>query len=152
MKTNTKLTIAATLGVVTLGATLVGAVPALAAGTGTGGGAGLQSGVCQTASALSSGAARVSAPAACAGFVDADGDGICDNRGTGTGGGNGAGYVDADGDGVCDNYGTGAGNGYGNGSGAGDGNGYGAGTGNAAGGGHHGGNAGGHHGKGHGRC
>lgn len=96
MKTNTKLTIAATLGVVTLGATLIGAVPALAAGTGTGGGAGLQSGVCQTASTLSSGAARVSASAACVGFVDADGDGICDNRGTGAGGGNG--------------YGTGAGN------------------------------------------
>ena len=38
-------------------------------------------------------------------FVDADGDGICDNRGTGFGG-NGAGYVDADGDGVCDNLGT----------------------------------------------
>lgn len=36
-------------------------------------------------------------------FVDADGDGICDNRGTGRG----VCYVDADGDGVCDNYGTG---------------------------------------------
>lgn len=40
-----------------------------------------------------------------AGFVDADGDGICDNYGT-YGCGMGAGYVDADGDGVCDNYGT----------------------------------------------
>ena len=38
-------------------------------------------------------------------YVDADGDGICDNRGTG--GGN---YVDADGDGICDNRGTGGGN------------------------------------------
>ncbi len=149
MKTNTKLTIAATLGVVTLGATLIGAVPALAVGTGAGGGDGLQSGACQTASTLSSGAARVSASAACAGFVDADGDDICDNRGSGAGGGNGAGYVDADGDGVCDNYGTGAG------SGNGAGNGYGAGAGTGNGGGHHGGNGsgnGGHHGAGHGRC
>ena len=38
----------------------------------------------------------------CAGFVDADGDGVCDNRGTGRG----AGFVDEDGDGVCDNQGT----------------------------------------------
>ena len=36
-------------------------------------------------------------------FVDANGDGICDNRGTGRG----CWYVDADGDGVCDNYGSG---------------------------------------------
>lgn len=36
-------------------------------------------------------------------FVDADGDGICDNRGAGLG----CWYVDADGDGVCDNYGPG---------------------------------------------
>ena len=42
-----------------------------------------------------------------AGFIDADGDGVCDNRA-----GGGCGFVDADGDGVCDNraggYGTGA--------------------------------------------
>ena len=38
-------------------------------------------------------------------FVDANGDGVCDNRGAG--GGN---YVDANGDGVCDNRGTGCGN------------------------------------------
>lgn len=38
--------------------------------------------------------------------ADGDGDGICDNYGTGTGGRHGA-FVDADGDGVCDNYGTG---------------------------------------------
>lgn len=50
-----------------------------------------------------------------AGYVDADGDGVCDNRGSGYCG-NGAGYVDADGDGVCDNRGTG--NGIGNGAGA----------------------------------
>ena len=36
-------------------------------------------------------------------FVDADGDGICDNRGAGLD----CWYVDADGDGVCDNYGPG---------------------------------------------
>ena len=36
------------------------------------------------------------------GYVDADGDGICDNRGTGA-----CRYVDANGDGVCDNRGTG---------------------------------------------
>jgi hypothetical protein len=40
-------------------------------------------------------------------FVDADGDGICDNN-TGTLKGNGRrlNFVDADGDGVCDNVGT----------------------------------------------
>ncbi len=38
-------------------------------------------------------------------FVDADGDGICDNYGT-YGGGLEVGFVDADGDGICDNYGT----------------------------------------------
>lgn len=36
-------------------------------------------------------------------YVDADGDGVCDNRGTGCR------YTDADGDGVCDYYGTGMG-------------------------------------------
>lgn len=35
-------------------------------------------------------------------FVDADADGVCDNAGNG---GTGAGYVDADNDGVCDNAG-----------------------------------------------
>lgn len=44
----------------------------------------------------------VTALAAGTGYVDADGDGVCDNRPSGAGG-NGAGYVDADGDGVCDN-------------------------------------------------
>jgi hypothetical protein len=44
-----------------------------------------------------------------AGFVDEDGDGVCDNcgAGQGQGRGNGAGFVDEDGDGVCDNYGVG---------------------------------------------
>ena len=36
-------------------------------------------------------------------YVDANDDGICDNRGTGA-----CRYVDANGDGVCDNRGTGA--------------------------------------------
>ena len=40
-----------------------------------------------------------------AGFVDEDGDGVCDNRGTGLGNGQGAGFVDEDGDGICDNLG-----------------------------------------------
>ena len=58
-------------------------------------------------------------------FVDADGNGICDNyaaycKGTGCG----LGFVDADNDGVCDNYasgcqGTGCGSGWGYGSGRG---------------------------------
>lgn len=101
-----------------------------------------------------------------AGFIDEDGNGICDRfeqgycdvpgcvghgrgyassgdaRGgaAGQGQGAGAGYVDADGDGICDNRGSGYGGGYGNGYGNGNGNGYGNGYG------HHG---GGHHG---GRC
>ena len=37
--------------------------------------------------------------------VDANGDGICDNYGSATG--YGRYYVDANGDGVCDNYGSG---------------------------------------------
>lgn len=54
---------------------------------------------------------------ACSGYVDADGDGVCDNcAGAGT---NCPGYVDTDGDGACDNYGNGAcgGNGAGQGHG-----------------------------------
>ena len=61
-------------------------------------------------------------------FVDADGDGVCDNCGAyhrcGTaGGGN---FVDADGDGICDNYGSGQGRGcgYGRGGHCGRGNGF----------------------------
>lgn len=95
---------------------------------------------------------------ACANYVDADGDGVCDNRGSWGGAGCG-GYVDADGDGICDNCGSsscwGGGNRYGQGADAGNGNGYGYGSGNgygpgdgtgygAAGGGHH----GAHHGAG----
>lgn len=80
-------------------------------------------------------------------FVDADGDGICDNAGSGcvyadadgdglcdvcgaehgsclTG--EGAAFVDADGDGICDNYGSGQGRGcgYGRGGPCGRGNGF----------------------------
>lgn len=41
-------------------------------------------------------------------FVDEDGDGVCDNFGLygGRGSGCGAGFLDADGDGVCDDAGT----------------------------------------------
>ena len=109
--------IVAALGGVALGATLFGGVPALAAGGGFGR-ANLQADLAQAASAQDR---------ACAGYVDADGDGVCDACAAGAGCRNGAGYIDADGDGICDNYGTGAG------------------------GGHHGHHARGHHG-GHGRC
>ncbi|HJF65413.1 MAG TPA: hypothetical protein K8U77_04755 [Slackia equolifaciens] len=51
------------------------------------------------------------AQATCSGYVDENGDGICDNCGTNSG--SCAGFVDADGDGVCDNYGNGC---YGHGS------------------------------------
>ncbi len=39
-----------------------------------------------------------------AGFVDEDGDGVCDYAGTGQGMGHRHGFVDEDGDGVCDNF------------------------------------------------
>ena len=48
-------------------------------------------------------AAFAAGPAYCGNYVDADGDGICDNRGMN---GRGGRYVDADGDGICDNRGT----------------------------------------------
>jgi hypothetical protein len=56
----------------------------------------------------------------CPGYMDADGDGVCDNCGNvnGTGYADCQGFVDEDGDGVCDNHGNGsgcgtdAGNGY----------------------------------------
>lgn len=51
-------------------------------------------------------------------FVDADGDGICDNAG------NRCAYVDADGDGICDNYASGQSVGYGRGCHGGRGNGF----------------------------
>ncbi len=41
-------------------------------------------------------------------FIDADGDGVCDNAGNcpNKGSGLGKGFVDADGDGACDNAGN----------------------------------------------
>ena len=47
-------------------------------------------------------------------FVDADGDGVCDNYASGQGRGFrcGGGFVDADGDGICDNYAFGQGCGF----------------------------------------
>lgn len=44
-------------------------------------------------------------------FVDANGDGVCDNAGTNASQGKRVNFVDADGDGVCDNAGTGLGKG-----------------------------------------
>ena len=61
----------------------------------------------------------------CAGYADADGDGIGDNCANGQG--SCPGYADADGNGVCDNYANGCGNGRGSGYGCGNGNGGGAG-------------------------
>ena len=66
------------------------------------------------------------ANAARGGYVDADQDGVCDNRVDGRG--MGSGYVDANGDGVCDNRGS-AGYGQGQGQGQGQGKGFGPGRG-----------------------
>jgi len=65
-----------------------------------------------------------------AGFVDKDGDGICDNYAThggkgGMGKGHGAGFVDANNDGICDNAKAGKGMGQGAGQGKGQGQGKG---------------------------
>ena len=62
-------------------------------------------GVLLTAIALSAGTESVvvAGPGAGRNYVDADGDGVCDNTGAEKCGQN---YVDADGDGVCDNSGT----------------------------------------------
>lgn len=46
----------------------------------------------------------------CDNFVDENGDGVCDRAGIGQGG-RGPGFVDNDGDGVCDHAGTGQGGG-----------------------------------------
>ena len=83
---------------------------------------------------------------ACSGwnFVDADGDGVCDNWGSGNqrlrtpgcGLGQGQGFIDADNEGVCDNWnGQGAGVQRGQGRGLGQGQGQGQGHGNGNGGG-----------------
>ncbi len=172
MKKNTKVTIVTTLGAVALGATIFGAVPALAADNAGGRGGSLQNGLCQAASTVCSTVANTGDSTACTGFVDTDGDGICDTCGADNHPHNdcGTNYVDADGDGVCDNYGTartghgscyvdanddgicdnrgdGTGNGYESGACDGTGNHHGR---NAGGnGGHHGSNhhASGHHGR-----
>lgn len=76
----------------------------------------------------------------CAGYVDADGDGVCDTCGGGHGGGQGVcgGFADADGNGACDAHGAGYGaRGHHHGAGSGDGQGAGSGA-------HHG---AGHHGR-----
>lgn len=53
-------------------------------------------------------------------YVDADGDGICDVCGAAhSGAGRGVNYSDADGDGICDYYATGQGRGCGYGRGLG---------------------------------
>lgn len=124
MQKHTKLTVLATLGTVALGATLIGAAPALAAGNGNSYERGsLRAELSQTADVGSCacanyvdadgngmcdscGHAAGHAHRGCANYVDVDGDGICSSRGSG----NGAGFVDADGDGICDNRGSGAGN------------------------------------------
>lgn len=64
--------------------------------------------------------APAASPAACHGFVDADGDGVCDNHGwAGCYHEGHHGYVDDDGDGVCDNYAQGnCASGYHHGNGA----------------------------------
>lgn len=142
MQKHTKLTVLATLGAVALGATLIGAVPALAAGNGNGyGRESLQAELSQTTDIGSRG---------CASFVDVNGDGICDNYESGAG--NGAGYIDADGDGICDNYGTGAGRGNGDGYADADSDGVCDNYGTGAGGGHHGRHGARHHGGGRGHC
>ncbi len=62
-------------------------------------------------------------------FVDEDGDGVCDNCGTGMGNGGSANFVDADGDGVCDNMGQNMGQANGKGRGQGQAPGQGTGLG-----------------------
>lgn len=92
--------------------------------------------------------------AGCVGFVDANGDGVCDNCGATSGTGCGH-FVDANGDGICDNHGTGCGHGHGGGCGGNfvdaDGDGvcdnFGTGAGCGQGNGY--GNGRGHHGGGH---
>ena len=167
MLKHVKTAVVAALGGVALGATLFGGVPALAAGGGFGR-TNLQADLAQATSKQDR---------TCAGYVDADGDGTCDNCGsaargahhgctnyvdedgngvcdactTGSGCRNGAGYVDTDGDGTCDNREAASGTQHRNCAGHVDADGNGAcdNYGTGAGGGHHGRHASGHHG---GRC
>ncbi len=46
-------------------------------------------------------------------FIDANGDGICDNVGSRMGSGSGGFFIDANGDGICDNVGFRMGSGFG---------------------------------------
>lgn len=99
-----------------LGAALFPATPVRAADTATTGAA------TQVAAQSVQAVASARANAACNGYVDADGDGVCDTcGGKARGGHHGCGnYVDSDGDGYCDAC-TGGGSGYRNGSGTGNG-------------------------------
>lgn len=163
MKTNTKLTVLATLGTVALGATLIGAVPAMAGGLGAGTGQGSPQGaLSQTTGGTPSARYAADGWSTCTGYLDADGDGVCDTCGNvasrahhgcarysdenGDGicdacangacqaGGSDAGFIDGDGDGICDHRDAGsAASGCSRGS-------------------HHGYGAGAHHAHGHGHC
>lgn len=163
MKTNTKLTVLATLGTVALGATLIGAVPAMAGGLGAGTGQGsLQGALSQTTGGAPSARYAADGWSTCTGYLDGDGDGMCDTCGNvasrahhgcarysdenGDGicdacangacqaGGSDAGFIDGDGDGICDHRDAGsAASGCARGS-------------------HHSYGAGAHHAHGHGHC
>lgn len=77
------------LAIVILGLLVVALVPAAIFASGNGYGNGqAQAGIAATTNIGNN-------------YVDANGDGICDNHGTNCGN-----YVDTNGDGVCDNYGT----------------------------------------------
>ena len=97
MKKSTKVTIVTTLGAVALGATIFGAVPAMAAGNAGGRGGSLQDGLCQAASTMCSTITAADDSATCVRFSDTDNDGVCDTCGTSHTCRN-----DTDGDGVCD--------------------------------------------------
>lgn len=107
------IAVAATMA---LGAALFPATPVRAADTATTGAA------TQVAAQSVQAVASARANAACNGYVDADGDGVCDTcGGKARGGHHGCGnYVDSDGDGYCDAC-TGGGSGYRNDSGTGNG-------------------------------
>lgn len=104
------------------------------AGLGFGNGQGLGSGNGNAYGAATAGQGNQGAwCASCGlGFVDENGDGVCDHAGTGNA--NCSGFVDEGGNGTCDNAGSCVGNGQGAGQGAGYGHGHGSGNG----GGHHG--------------
>ena len=92
------LAAALVLTVVTTGAMAAGGSWHHGAGTGSGASGSCRAGTCQYVDADGDGVCD-NCGTACR-YVDADGDGVCDNRGTACR------YVDADGDGVCDNRGA----------------------------------------------